>query len=499
MRPKAIRSSSRVPPPPSTGQLAEHASAALSRVARVAGVPRVERVVAVMLENRSFDHMLGHLDHGGLSPITDETDNIKDVSDPEGPRCSVHFWPTDRDVTVDPGHGFADVVRQLTGEDPPLRHDAIDMSGFAWNYARQLVDRGENPGLACDIMGCHTAGQVPVLSTLAREFAVCSRWFCSVPSETWPNRLFAHAAQSDGLVHNHVKLYSHRSVFDVLSDAGVSWAVYAGDIPQAASYFELRDLFRDRFNTFGEFLEDVRDGTLPKYSFLEPRHFRRVDSQHPIHSVTLGDEFLRRVYDALKSNRDVWAGTLLLITYDEHGGFFDREPPVRTVPPNDKIDNEFGFGFDLLGVRVPAVVVSPYIPRGTVDDGVHDHASIVRTVLDAFSIDERLTDRDSHATSVLALLTASEPRVPPDLPPADPERITELLEAPPTVVVLDDLQASLIQLARLLDEQRGAEDIGLETGVAGLDAGDSVLDSQLEQLVERFRERHLGERPSRLS
>ena len=464
----------------------------------MAGAPSVEHIVVVMLENRSFDHMLGHLSHGGLTPVTEETDNVKDVSDPGGPRCNVHFWRTDRDVTVDPGHEFADVVRQLTGDDPPLRYDAIDMGGFTWNYARQLVDRNLDPSLACDIMGCHTAEHVPVLSTLAREFAVCSRWFCSVPSETWPNRLFAHAAQSDGLVHNHVKLYSHRSVFDALSDAGISWAVYAGDIPQAAAYFELKDAFRHRFNTLGEFLADARDGTLPAYSFLEPRHFRRVDSQHPTHSVTLGEEFLRRVYHALKSNQDLWPTTLLLITYDEHGGFFDREPPPRTVPPNDKVENDFRFTFDVLGVRVPAVVVSPYIPGGTVDDGVRDHTSIVRTVFDAFGIEERLTRRDDQAASVLGLLTASEPRVAPDLPAGRPERITELLETPPTVV-LDDLQPSLIELAKLLDEQQGTQDVGLETALADLEPGDPVLDFQLEQLVERFRERHLGDRRWRLA
>jgi phospholipase C len=255
-------------------------------------------------------------------------------------------------------------------------------------------------------------------------------------------------------------------------------------------------VFRDRFNTFGEFLDDVREGTLPKYSFIEPRHFRRVDSQHPTHSVTLGDEFLRRVYDALKANEEIWATTLLIITYDEHGGFFDREPPPRTVPPSDEMENDFGFTFDLLGVRVPAVVVSPHIPARTVDDGLHDHASIVRTVFDAFDIDERLTNRDMHATSVLPLLTASEPRPAPDLPPASPARAE--LEGAPTVI-LDDLQASLIQLVRLLDEQHGASDIGLEAGVAHLEAGNSVLDIQLEQLVEGFREQHLGDRRARLT
>jgi len=456
----------------------------------------LDRVVVVMLENRSFDHLLGHLDHGGLVPITPETDNVKDVSDPYGPRCNVHFWLDNRDVTCDPGHGFADVVRQLTGHDPPLQYDEIDMSGFAWNYAFRLVDQGEDPSKACEIMGCHTAERVPVLSTLAREFAVCSRWFCSVPSETWPNRLFAHAAQSDGLVHNEIKLYGHRSVFDALSDAHISWAVYGGDIPQAAAYFELNDAFRDRFNTFGEFIDDVQEGTLPSYSFVEPRHFRRVESQHPTHSVTLGDEFLRRVYDALASNPDIWRSTLLLVTHDEHGGFFDRVPPPLAMPPNDQVDEEFGFAFDLLGVRVPAVVVSPYVVRGTVDDELHDHASIVRTVFDAFGLDESLTARDEQATSVLPLLVG-EPRDPPALPPADVAQTYELLEAAP-VVVLDDLQASLIQLASLLDEQRGAADVAVETGIAGANAGDTVLDVQLEMLVERFRERHLGDRRSRL-
>jgi phospholipase C len=161
------------------------------------GAPPVEHVVVVMLENRSFDHLLGHLDHGGLIPITEDTGNPSDDSDPESPRCNVHFWPTDRDVPVDPGHTFRNVVRQLTGGDPLLRYDAIDMGGFASDYARRLAEYDWDPGLACAIMGCHTGERLPVLSTLAREFAVCSRWFCSVPGTTWPNRLFAHAAQSE--------------------------------------------------------------------------------------------------------------------------------------------------------------------------------------------------------------------------------------------------------------------------------------------------------------
>lgn len=460
---------------------------------------RVERIVVVMLENRSFDHLLGHLDHGGLSPITPGTWNIKDVSDPDGDRCPVHFWPTDADVSVDPGHGFEDVARQLTGDELSAQGAPITMGGFAWNYARRLVEHDRDPERAGDIMGCHTAERVPVLSRLAREFAVCARWHSSVPSETWPNWLFAHGAQSEGLVHNDVRLYGHRSIFDVLKDHRVTWAVYAGDIPQAAAYVEANDAFRDRFNTFGEFLDDVAAGTLPKYSFVEPRHFRKVDSQHPTHSVTLGDELLRRVYEALRGNSDIWRSVLLLVTYDEHGGFIDREPPPATVPPNGTVDNEFDFRFDRLGVRVPAVVVSPYVAAGTIDRELYDHASIVRTVFDAFGIDEHLTARDAQAASVLPLIDGDEPRTGPDLSALAPSAApaAPILEAAP-IVPVDDLQASLVGLARRLDEHRGVTDTTLEAGITDVQTGDQVLDIQIEQVIERFRERHLGDRQARL-
>src|SRR4051812_12786490 len=125
----------------------------------------VEHVVVLMFENRSFDHLLGHLSHGGLEPV-----------DP------ARLLASDEDVSVDPGHGYADVVRQLTGEEPPLARENITMQGFEQNYRNLLVAQGKNPQAAPEILGCHTAAQVPALSELARQFAVCSRWHCSVPS-----------------------------------------------------------------------------------------------------------------------------------------------------------------------------------------------------------------------------------------------------------------------------------------------------------------------------
>jgi phospholipase C len=257
----------------------------------------IDHVVVLMFENRSFDHLLGHLGHGPLEPITGR-DGQRWRRSPtvRGARARRIFCHR-TDVTVDPGHGFDDVVPQLTNGQLPLDFDRITMGGFAQNYAQCLVDKEQCPSLARD--HGHTADQVPALSTLAREFAVCSHWFCSVPSETWPNRLFAHAAQPDALLRNVVKDYKHPTTFSALSKKKISWAVYAGDIPQAASCFHLVDACKDRFNTLEEFFEDVRDNTLPAYSFLEPRHFLRGDDQHPTHSVILGDQLLRSVYDAL--------------------------------------------------------------------------------------------------------------------------------------------------------------------------------------------------------
>jgi phospholipase C len=438
---------------------------------------RVEHVVVLMFENRSFDHLLGHLSHGGLQPV-----------DP------ARMLPSDADVSVDPGHGFTDVVRQLTGKPPPLDFDAITMDGFEDNYRQRLVDQTTDPGLSGEIMGCHTAEQVPVLSELARQFAVCSRWHCSVPSETWPNRLFAHGAQSEGLLRTDIRAYTHRTTFGELRKAHRSWAVYAGDIPQAAAYFHLIDTFKDRFNPLDEFFDDVHDGTLPRYSFIEPRHFVNVSSQHPVHSVLLGDQLLRRVYNALSAS-PVWESVLLLVTWDEHGGFPDRETPPRTVNPL-RDPGEQGFAFDVLGVRVPAVVVSPYIEAETVDDRVYDHSSIPRTVFDALGVDTHLTERDKAAENVLHLLTREEPRPAPPLP-APPAEIAAAVaaEGSPEPVELDDFQRGLVELARQLDEHRADE--RATPGIADTVAPVSEP-ATLERLVADFQLEHMGSRTARL-
>ena len=189
---------------------------------------------------------------------------------------------------------------------------------------------------------------------------------------------------------------------------------------------------------------------------------------------------------------------LLLVTWDEHGGFPDRQPPPRTVPPFAGMHGDYGFGFDLLGVRVPAVIVSPYIRAGTVDDQVHDHASIVRTVFDVLGVAKHLTDRDAHAKPVLDLLTLDAPRTPPPLPAPSPNLRSALAaQGAPEPVELDDLQQSLLELTRQLDERRGAQLTRASPPLVSAPQPAAAPD-ELARAVSHFQQEHMGNRAARL-
>ncbi len=443
----------------------------------------------LMFENRSFDHMLGYLDHPSLPRLDETVTNPRDPSDPQSGLCRAHPVTSDGDVPKDPGHGYADVTRQLTCAEPPLQRAAIDNRGFAWNYGCHAKDAS----LACEIMAAHTPDELPALSTLAREFAVCSRWFCSVPSETWPNRLFLHGAQSEGLLHNVPKPYLHPTTFRRLEETRHRWAVYCGDLGQSLAYLNPPQVPIHRFHPLHVFFEDVQNGTLPEYSFVEPRCLLPpIESQHPTAGVAGGDALLRRVYEALAANPNVWESLLFIVTFDEHGGFFDREKPPAATPPFAGA-GQSNFGFDVLGPRVPAVVVSPFIPPLTVDPEAHDHTSVIRTLWELFDLGEPLTARDAAATSVLHLLTADDARKPPPLPPPAEAQAPAAAEAPASPIALDDLQKSLVQLAALLEGPARADTLAVPPPAPAF-----ATPAELELLVQNVQARHMGTREDRL-
>jgi len=459
----------------------------------------IKHVVVLMMENRSFDHMLGLLDHPKLTKVIDEpVPNPIDPADPASERFEPFELATDT-LSADPKHGFPDVMRQLTAKGPPWSAPyQLTSSGYAWNYHQRRGFPGN------EVLGCFPERLLPALSTLAKEYAVCTRWFCSVPSETWPNRLFAHAGTSAGLVENVERPYGEKTVFELLSEAKRSWQIFFGDIPQVAVFPELA--WHDggpRFSRLSKFFDRARKGTLPNYSFIEPRHFgSAVQSQHPLARVLLGERLIAEVYNAIIANRDAWNSTVLLITYDEHGGFYDRLPPPLAVPPTPgSRDPKHGFTFDLLGPRVPAVVVSPWIEREQVDKEVHDHTSIIATLRDLLELDATLTKRDAVAVGITHLLTRSEPRQPAVLPPIPAVRAAEQGPArwaegvaPDGTIILNDFQEQLVRLALRLEEAGPP----LPSGARGvppdpLPAPPFKSEAEIGEFIEAFRRRQLAQ------
>jgi len=259
-----------------------------------------------------------------------------------------------------------------------------------------------------------TPDQVPVLSQLARAFGVCDRWHAAAPCQTWPNRFFAHTGTANGYVDNaptHFP-YTMETVFNRLEEAKQSWRVYFHDIPQSATLARLWGDVLTHFRVFEQdFARDAASGKLPAYSFIEPRYFTAPalglmpNDQHPPHDVSHGEALIAAVYNAVRGG-SAWRNTLLIITYDEHGGCYDHVVPPAAAPPGGQTPD--GFDFATFGVRVPAVIVSPYVPKGSVirppGPTPFDHTSIIATLRKLFAF-APLTGRDAAAPDLLHALS----------------------------------------------------------------------------------------------
>jgi phospholipase C len=452
------------------------------------GRDRIQHIIVVMMENRSFDHLLGYLQHE--DPTYPRLDHIRRgcPEDPESPHS--RLIPTTADATrvlgVNPDHSAAAVMVQLYGRANASATGQPTMTGFVHSYRLKIdglspqiksllartadssaeawsrIRRKPAPTMPCaaDIMKCFPETDVPVLSRLAKEFAVLVNWHSSVPGETWPNRNFVHAATSDGETEISVRWYNNETIFERLAACGRRWGVYHDGIAQVWAFWRLWIRDRSSFHGPGELLEHIARDSLPSYAFVEPNHGYGAspgNSQHPGNNVVddasfaEGEALIGEIYNALVDQPDVFAKTLLLVTYDEHGGFYDHVPPPR-VPAPDARRSSSGFDFSLCGVRVPAVAISPLIPRGTVDHTFYDHASIPKTLRAQFAPDSPpLTARDDAANDLLAAIPllpeARTDYAAVDLPPS-----TGLPEAVPADTI-DGFEASLLELAGAVKTQ----------------------------------------------
>ena len=415
---------------------------------------RIKHVFVLMLENRSFDHFFGFTDIRGTDFETGAHTSIDNLlgKDPTNvdpaDNSAVHTsHPADFALSAqdgDPGHEFEHVFEHLVGPgavyDPNQPYPAIDNSGYVANYS----NRGSANPFKC--MACYEEQQLPIITTLAREFAICDQWFASMPGPTWPNRLFVHAASSAGLDNSPGSWdtvtttlidgyrFDNGNIYDRLEDKCLDWLVFEGDeTPQVFSLSGMNfNALQGRFRNMEDFRSSVNDKLFPaSYSFIEPDYgnimpwtpedFTCGTSQHPLDDVTRGERLIKEVYEAVR-NSPHWESSMIVITHDENGGFFDHTVPPAAVHPGDSVtDNEnvhVKFDFKQLGPRVPAVVISPWIARGTIDHRKHEHPTVIKTLRDLFSLGS-LTERDRQANSLAPLLTLTAPRTdcPTTLPP----------------------------------------------------------------------------------
>jgi phospholipase C len=359
------------------------------------GLNKLQHIVVLMMENRSFDHMLGSLKavDARIDGVTPDLSNPDTNGNPVKPQPLAEFQAQ---LQPDPDHHFPAVDLQIFGGDTSANRVA-NMQGFVKSYFNQQRDVGHSQ----KIMYYFAQNQLPVLTTLALEFAVFNRWFASIPGPTICNRAFAHYGTSFGRVDMNLIYINEpfKSIYDRMIGATPKHTSKLYYYDTTSSTMEVTNLLEHQpelFGTFPQFLDDCAKGNLPDYSFIEPNfNDHESDSgdevandQHPDHNVQAGELFMAQVYNAIKSS-PLWPNTALLIVYDEHGGIYDHVVPPACTPdqftasPNDT-GTGMPFAFDRLGVRVPAILVSPWVAKGTVVDRVFDHASIPATVTKYF-------------------------------------------------------------------------------------------------------------------
>lgn len=375
----------------------------------------INHIFVLMLENRSFDSIFGLSNLAGTLPDgTPTTANGLPIEAVTNVGRSGTIYSLRKGspyfLGFDPGHEFTDTCVQLCGpavaDTAAVNHDSLVLGpggypplALDWSKTGFAATYEDIGGTVADAFSAFTPDQLPVLNFLARQFGVFDNWFPSVPGPTWPNRFFAVAGTSSGLDHSPsaaqvleavflnapIFTFPNGTVFSKLAPS--DWLIVQGDVAQTRGIYGIQNQ-RSRFVTMNTLFSQLADGSLStRFVFIEPEYdakndFRNGNSMHPAGDVRRGEALVKAVYDAISGSK-LWPNSLLLIVFDEHGGFFDhvRSPPA--VPPGAQENNqlkEHDFAFDRFGVRVPVLVISPYVRAGTIDHTLYDHTSILKTV-----------------------------------------------------------------------------------------------------------------------
>jgi phospholipase C len=360
-------------------------------------IPQIEHIVVLMMENHSYDNHLGMLRRAGADGFT----------------LGANGKPTASNRYAD---GRVQHAFRMPNTCQQYSHPSQ-----TWTDSHTQWDGGKNDGFVRSgsgpvAMGYWDGPQLPFYYSMASVFPVADRYFCSVLAQTFPNRRYLMAGTSLGLVDdNPLSLFNYPAngtIFDRLHAAGVTWMDYYSDLsptPSIALFPELLVRYPSHLATTSAFFAAAATGTLPGFSLVEPNY--GVSSEEDPQNITLGEQFAAKVINAVMSG-PAWSKTLLIWTFDEHGGYYDHVPPPAAIAPDDIPPSTGGTpaynGFAQYGFRVPCAVISPWARPHYVSHQVFDHTSILALVEAKWNL-AALTRRDANANNMLDLLDLSAP------------------------------------------------------------------------------------------
>jgi len=355
----------------------------------------VEHVVVLMLENRSFDHMLGYLK---LRHRVECDGLVAGMANAEtlNPNYPLAIHHLERTVNLrSPHHGFTEVARQIAGG---------AMTGFVDSYATWDLRPDLGQRLA-DVMGHYDERDLPFFHFAAQNYAICDRWFGAHPGGTFPNRFIALSGRTPELENYsledpRVGYTDLSTIFELLSAQGVTWKYVEHDIGFLRMYDRYR-LDERNMTRYACFIERLEAGELPQVTWIDPAFvdvpsLTDANDDHAPADTFAGQHLCGHLYRALTRNPDLWRRTLLIITYDEHGGFYDHVSPVR---PEGSLPRVHPDSPSMYGPRVPTLLLSPWVNAGQVIHTEFDHTSLIRTLMKLFC-EERFLDREMFGPRV---------------------------------------------------------------------------------------------------
>ncbi|HWR16162.1 MAG TPA: alkaline phosphatase family protein [Terriglobales bacterium] len=408
---------------------------------------KINHIILMMQENRSFDHYLGRLNDyraaRGLPRDVDDLTKLGAVALPTWDGTpDIGLFKMNSACTGDMSSSWVESKLDIDVHNPTNPAVPPPMNGFAYTaggFAEHDPTHGGFDVSGHRAMGYYDADQLPFYYWAATQFATSDRWFSAALTRTQPNRMYFLAATSNGYAfpgdgqHPPIDMTGVKNIFQLLEENKITWKVYVTDGWQPGStgstymnfFADFTSQHKDKFVDAKQFAIDAQAGTLPQVALIESGYIETGTDEHPLNPVDKGAMYVRTLVKALM-NSPSWKDSVFFLTYDEGGGLYDHVPPVKTVSPDGKkpylLPTDFPGDFDVTGFRVPLFIFSPFAKPGYVSHTNADFTALLKFVEKRFDLpnlmerDKAQPDMDEYFDWAGPNLTSTSPPEQPTLP-----------------------------------------------------------------------------------